>query len=99
MAEVQIEQNETLALPPIVDLDALDLIKDKLLEQFEFGSVNIDASPVERVATNALLMLISAGQTAKQANIDFTIANPSEPMLGAINRLGLSENFAPLIKG
>ncbi len=99
MANTQIVQNEILTLPPVVDLDALDSISEQLIEQLECGSVNIDASSVDRVATNALLMLISAANSAEQANITLTISNPSEPMLGAIERLGLSENFAPLIKG
>ncbi len=92
------EQNEIVVLPAIVDLDATDSIREKLLEQIEHGAINIDASPVERVATNSLLMLLSASKSAKAANIDFFIQNPSEQMVGAIERLGLSENFAPLIK-
>ena len=96
MAEAQ---TEPVALPPIVDLDALDSIRDDLLVHFEQGPVDIDAASVERVATNALLMFISAAEAARQANIPFTISNPSEPMLSAIERLGLTEQFALLTKG
>ena len=96
MAEVNIEP---VALPPIVDLDTLDSIRDDLLAGFERGPVEIDAALVERVATNALFMFISAAEAARQANIPFTISNPSEPMLSAIERLGLTEQFASLTKG
>ncbi|VAW44716.1 hypothetical protein MNBD_GAMMA03-2032, partial [hydrothermal vent metagenome] len=36
---------------------------------------------------------------AKQDDVDFSIIKPSDPMLGAIERLGLNEGFTSLIKG
>ncbi len=100
MLESGLGQNKgkTIILPEIFDLDVSDKLKDDLLEHFEEGDVKIDASSVQRVATNSLLMLISAAKTAQKINVGFTILNPSEPMRGAINRLGLVENFASFTK-
>jgi ABC-type transporter Mla MlaB component len=52
--------SKTLALPAVVDLDALDPIRDDLIEALETGPVTVDCAGVERVATNALFMLLSA---------------------------------------
>ncbi len=100
MTDGGLEQNKgkSIILPEIFDLDVSDKLKDDLLEHFEEGDVELDASSVQRVATNSLLMLISAAKTAQQTNVGFTILNPSEPMRGAIERLGLVENFASFIK-
>lgn len=90
---------QSVALPPIVDLDALDDIRDELLQTIEHGPVVVSAASVERVATNALLMLMSAAETAQRNEFSFTVSEPSEPMVSAIERLGLSDSFAPLLKG
>ena len=88
-----------VALPAIVDLDALDIVRDGLIDAVEVGPVEIDASKVERVATNALFMLVSASETSRRNNFPFAISGPSAPMLAAIDRLGLSESFSGLMKG
>lgn len=88
-----------LALPAVVDLDTLDPIRDWLLEAIEEGPVSVSGAAVERVATNALFMLISAAETARRNNSAFAITEPSAPMLSAIDRLGLSSSFAGLVKG
>ncbi len=88
-----------VALPPIVDLDALDTVRDGLIDAVELGAVEIDGSRVERVATNALLMLVSAAETARRNNYDFKISGASPPMLAAIDRLGLSGSFSAWIRG
>jgi anti-anti-sigma regulatory factor len=96
MAEVR---TKTIALPAIVDLDALDSVRDQLIDAVEAGPVKIDGQAVERVSTNALVMLISAGETARRNNFDFHVAGASTPMLSAIDRLGFSPNFAGMMKG
>lgn len=96
MAEAEAQ---SVALPPIVDLDALDTIREKLILAMESGSVVVDASAVERVATNALMMLMSADVTARQRNYSLTIENPSEPMTAAIERLGFGDAFSSFLKG
>jgi len=90
---------QSLVLPAIVDLDAIDLVRDQLIEAIEHGPVEVDAASVERVATNALLMLMSAAESAKRYDFSFHVLNLSDPMTAAIARLGLSESFAPLLKG
>ena len=88
-----------VALPSIVDLDALDIVRDGLLDAVETGPVEIDASHVERVSTNALFMLVSAAETSRRNSFPFAIREPSPPMLSAIARLGLGESFSGLMKG
>ncbi|MEQ1899331.1 MAG: STAS domain-containing protein [Devosia sp.] len=92
-------QTRTVALPAVIDLDALDNVRDGLLEAVESGPVRIDASRVERVSTNALLMLVSASETAKRQNYPFQISGVSASMHLAIDRLGLAPCFSDLMKG
>ena len=92
-------ESRGITLPAVVDLDALDIVRDGLIEAVELGAVTIDASQVQRVATNALLMLMSAAQTAKHNQFGFTIEGASAPMQAAIERLGLGSGFAGLMKG
>lgn len=94
-------ENETtlVALPPVVDLDALDAVRDRLLEAVETGPVTVMAQGVERVSTNALFMLMSAAQTARRNGHGFRIATVSAPLVSAIERLGLGEHFAALTRG
>lgn len=96
MAELGIR---TVALPTIVDLDALDIVRDQLIDAVESGPVSISGGNVERVSTNALLMLISAAETARRNNFTFEMTETSAPMLAAIDRLGLGESFASIAKG
>ena len=65
----------------------------------ETGPARINAAAVERIATNSLLMLLSAADTARRANWSLEIAGPSPAMTGAIERLGLTPRFAALMKG
>jgi anti-anti-sigma regulatory factor len=88
-----------VALPAVVDLDALDLVRDGLIDAVELGPTRIDASRVERVATNALLMLLSAAETARRNGFAFSIADISAPMQAAIERLALGASFARFVKG
>jgi anti-anti-sigma regulatory factor len=89
----------TLALPTIVDLDALDVVRDGLIEAVELGAVDVDGRAVERVSTNALLMLVSAAETARRNSYGFSISSASAAMRSAIDRLGLSGAFGPLMRG
>lgn len=90
---------KSIALPAIVDLDALDHVRDGLIDAVEHGPVTIAAAGVERVSTNALLMLLSAAETARRNNFGFTIADASMPMVSAIERLGLKPHFSDMMKG
>lgn len=88
-----------VALPEVLDLDALDGVRDSLMAAFDRGAVSVSASAVERVSTNALLMLLSAGETARRNNTAFTIKGATAPITAAIDRLGFGERFAGLMKG
>jgi anti-anti-sigma regulatory factor len=90
---------QSIALPAIIDLDSLDGIRDGLIDAIEEGPVKVDASAVERVSTNALMMLISAAETARKNQYDFAIEQPSATMMTAIERLGLGAQFSGMMRG
>ncbi len=92
-------RSRTIALPAIVDLDALDNVRDRLLEALDAGPVVVSGAAVERVATNSLLMLVSAAETARRNGYDFAVSKDSEPMQAAIDRLGLAAAFAGMTRG
>jgi anti-anti-sigma regulatory factor len=91
--------SRTVALPAVVDLDSLDDVRDQLLDAVSGGDITIDGSRVERISTNALIMLMSASQTALRNSYGLTLQGPSAPMLVAIDRLGFSPSFAGMMKG
>jgi anti-anti-sigma regulatory factor len=93
------EAARLVALPNVVDLDALDVVRDGLIEAVELGAVQVDGRAVERVSTNALLMLVSAAETARRNSYGFAISGASAPMRSAIDRLGLGSTFSGLMKG
>ena len=88
-----------VALPAVVDLDALDGVRDLLLDAVESGPVTLDGSAVERLSTNALIMLISAAETARRNSFSFVLERASQPMLMAIERLGLGPSFSAILRG
>jgi hypothetical protein len=91
------QSKQTVALPEVIDLDAIDGIRDLLIDALEDGSVTVQASAVERVSTNALLLLVSAAETARRHHFDFRIEAPSAAMSAAIERLGLEAQFSGMI--
>ena len=90
---------QSVALPAVIDLDALDGIRDGLIDAIEEGPVTVMAGAVERVSTNALFMLISAAETARRNQFDFAIEQPSAAMTTAIERLGLGAQFSGMMRG
>lgn len=88
---------QSVALPAVFDLDALDAVRDRLLDCVENGPVRVMAPMVERLATNALLMLLSAARTAEANGYSFEIASASPAMQRAIERLGLERAFHGLM--
>lgn len=93
------DRSNIVALPAVVDLDAMDGVRDQLLDAVEAGPVTVDAASVERLSTNALLMLVSAAETARRNSFAFVVENASPPVLSAIDRLGLGPSFAAIMKG
>lgn len=89
---------QTVTLPEVIDLDAIDGIRDSLADALEDGPVQVDAHAVGRVSTNALLLLISAAETARRNEYEFAIESPSAAMLAAIERLGLGARFSGMIR-
>ncbi|KKB07618.1 STAS domain-containing protein [Devosia chinhatensis] len=85
-------------LPAIIDLDAIDAIRDRLADALEEGSVTVSGAGVERVSTNGLLLLVSAAETARRNHFEFAIATPSAAMGAAIERLGLSAQFSGMMR-
>lgn len=93
------EPQNTVALPAVIDLDALDPVRETLIEAVGRGAVTVSAAGVERVSTNALVMLLSAAESARRSDFAFAITGPSAALLAAIERLGFGAQFAPLIEG
>ncbi len=93
------QNTKTYDLPAVMDVDALDSVRDWLSDAVGHGSVQLNGSQVSRVVTNSLLMLVSAGQSAAKNNFSFTICEPSQPLKEAIERLGMNEIFSNFLKG
>jgi anti-anti-sigma regulatory factor len=92
-------QTKSIALPAIIDLDALDPIRDELVDAVDSGPVVVNGGAVERVATNTLFMLLSAAETARRNNFAFTVAEASEAFRMAVTRLGLQSRFVSIMEG
>lgn len=92
-------RSKSIALPAIVDLDALDPIRDQLVDAVDSGAVVVKGDAVERVATNTLFLLLAAAETARRNNHAFSVAGASEAFRSAVTRLGLSQQFAPIMEG
>ena len=89
------EVGKAIALPAVVDLDALDGVRDGLIEAVELGPVRRStAQAVERVATNALLMLVSAAETARRNSFAFAISGPARRMHARHRPAGAERGFA-----
>jgi anti-anti-sigma regulatory factor len=88
-----------VALPEVVDLDTLEGVRDGLASALENGAVTVSGAAVERISTNALLMLLSAAETARRNNFAFAVTAVSGPMQAAIDRLGFAAPFAAMMKG
>lgn len=93
------EPENTVILPAVIDLDALDPVRETLIAGLERGAVTISAAAVERVSTNALVMLLSAAESARRNGFSFAITGPSSAMISAIERLGFGAQFAALMEG
>lgn len=89
----------SVSLPEIIDLDAIDGIRDGLIDAVEDGPVCVRADKVERVSTNALFLLISAAETARRNHFEFVIEQPSAALSAAIERLGLGAQFSEMMRG
>ena len=92
------QTSKTVTLPAVIDLDAIDAMRDKLADALEDGPVTVVAGGVERVSTNALLLLVSAAETARRHHFEFAIEAPSAAMVGAIERLGLQAQFSGMMR-
>lgn len=90
---------QPVVLPRVVDLDAIDEVRETLIEALQAGPVEVAAGTVERVSTNGLFMLLSAVETARRSGNAFSISGASDIMVGSIEKLGLMPVFAPILKG
>jgi anti-anti-sigma regulatory factor len=85
------QQVGAITLPEVVDLDALDSIRDQLIDAIELGSVSVDASAVQRVSTNGLLMLVSAAESARRNHNEFSV--DAQPCWQRSNALASAQPF------
>lgn len=92
-------EQQQLALPSVVDLDTIEDLREQLLDAVGQGPVLMDGSSVERIATNALIMLLAGSETARRCDCSYKISGASEAMTAAIARLGMQQQFAPVMEG
>lgn len=84
-----------LHIPPVVDIGSVESFHDLLLQEIEQkGSLHLNGQNVERITTSGLQLLFSALQTARQKNLAYSLNNPSEPLVNALQDLG----FEPVLK-
>lgn len=91
--------NRVVSLPAVVDLDAVEALREGLMDALDQGPVTVSGAAVERMSTNGLFLLLSAAATARRNDCRFAIADASEAMLGALERLGLTPHFAGVLEG
>lgn len=96
---MDIEEIQLFDLPSVVDVDAMDELREWLGSALEIGDIQLNASAVTRLVTNALLMLVSAKNTADINKISLTITNPSEAFNEAVQRLGMGDIVNPILGG
>jgi len=84
-------------MPAVSDLNALDDVRDALMEHAAAGAFELRLGAVERISTNALLMILAAVRHGDGPAMK--LGQPSEAFLEAVDVLGLKEQFAPLLKG
>lgn len=89
---------EPFVLPAILSLDALDTVRDALVERLDQGALEVRADAVERVSANGLFLLLSAAETAQRSGTDFAITAASPVFAAAIGKLGLKAAFASVLK-
>ena len=87
-----------IALPAILDQRTVEAARDLLSEALAAGDVVVDAAGVERVNTVGLHLLLSAGETAREAGRRFVVSSPSAVVLDAISALGLGPRFSTWIE-
>ena len=99
MSQAQAPSGEiqSLELPSVVDVDAIDELREWLAGAMEMGEVRLDGSKVTRLATNALLMMASARKTAETKGSSFQVCNPSPAFGEAVERLGMHAIMTPIL--
>lgn len=90
---------QTFDLPGVVDVDAMDELREWLNGALEIGDIKLNASKVTRLVTNALLMLASARQTAEKNKFSFCVSDASPAFCEAVDRLGMGEIISPIVEG
>ena len=91
--------SNSIALPAVIDLDALEGMRDGLLDAIDSGPLIVVGEAVERVSTNGLMLLLALAETARRNHFAFALEGASQPLRSAIERLGLLPAFAGILKG
>ena len=92
-------RSKTIALPAIVDLDALDPIRDELVDAIESGPVTVSAALSSMNSALVATRSIAAAETARRNNFAFSVTEPSEAFRLAVSRLGLGGPFTAIMEG
>lgn len=90
---------QTFDLPSVLDMDAMDELREWLGSALEIGNVKLNGKAVTRVVTNALLLIASANKTAEQNKFAFGVHEASAALKEAVERLGMGKIISPIFKG
>jgi anti-anti-sigma regulatory factor len=77
-------------LPPALDLNAAEPLRDALLALPSEAALLLDGSQVEAAATPGLQVLAAAARMAASRGRSFRLLDPSPPLAAAIADLGLA---------
>lgn len=80
-------------LPQVLDLTAAANLRDRLTELLNAGSVELDASLVERASTPCLQVLLAGAYAAEATKTKFWILDASDALRTAVVELGLQSRF------
>ena len=80
-------------LLPVLDITKAKDLQSNLLDCIKNGSVLIDGSDVERIATPCVQLILAAARDCEAAGSPFRILNISEAFKAALVDLGLQPEF------
>lgn len=92
------ESHKKLRLESVLDLKAARNLHDNLLA-LRGSTVELDASPVERIGAQCLQVLLSAKQSWSRDRLDLVVSGQSEGFVNSLRQMGFGPDLAPIGEG